>query len=219
MQILELTLLTNNLPETKTFYERTIGFEKIEETDKTVSFSTGTSKLRFELTTHNYHPKYHFAFNIPQNKIEEAVKWTSARTKLAQTDNNSFVTNFEDWKAKAIYFFDNNRNILEFISRTDLNNPSNDEFSVKSVLNINEVGLVSEQPLFTGTQIIEKTKTSFFDKGSKSDAFAAVGNDHGLFVISNTNRNWYPTTERSEKWKVRAKIKVGDNEFYLDFNQ
>ncbi|MBN9294615.1 MAG: VOC family protein [Flavobacteriia bacterium] len=217
MKIKELTLLTNNLTETKKFYEDTIGFQKITETQTSISFAVGTSKLVFELTEENQNPKYHFAFNIPTNALNDAINWTLQRTSLIETEN-SFITDFENWKAKAIYFFDNNRNILEFICRTDLNNPTDKPFSAETILNINEIGLVIDQPLQIGNEIIEKTRIEYFAKGPKREDFVAVGNDDGLFVISNPNRKWYPTQEMAEKWKVKGKIKVADNEYELEFN-
>ena len=75
MKIQELTLLTNNLIETQIFYENTIGFHKVSETDTSVSFAVGTSKLIFELTEENQNPKYHFAFNIPTNLLNEAIQY------------------------------------------------------------------------------------------------------------------------------------------------
>ncbi|WP_445722082.1 VOC family protein [Flavobacterium sp.] len=217
MKIQELTLLTNNLIETKKFYENTIGFQKIIETETSISFAVGTSKLIFELTEENNNPKYHFAFNIPTNMLNDAIDWILKRTSLIETEN-TFITDFENWKAKAIYFFDNNRNILEFICRTDLNNQTDKPFSVETILNINEIGLVIDQPLQIGKEIIEKTKTEYFSKGPKREDFVAIGNDNGLFVISNPNRKWFPTQEMAEKWKVKGKIKVADKEYELEFN-
>lgn len=217
MKIKELTLLTNSLFETKNFYENTIGFKKITETEISISFAVGTSKLIFELTEENQNPTYHFAFNIPTNTLNDAINWALQRTSLIKTEN-SLITDFEKWKAKAIYFFDNNRNILEFICRTDLNNPTDKPFSVATILNINEIGLVADQPLHIGNEIIEKTKIEYFAKGPKRADFVAIGNDNGLFVISNPNRNWYPTQEKAEKWKVKVKIEVADKEYELEFN-
>lgn len=57
MTIQELTLLTNNLPETIKFYEHILGFQKRSESQTKVSFLVGTSKLIFELTEKNQNPK------------------------------------------------------------------------------------------------------------------------------------------------------------------
>ena len=217
MKIQELTLLTNNLSETKEFYLHKIGFEIMEETKTKVAFNVGNSKLIFEQTYIDKNPKYHFALNIPSNKIDEAKNWALQRVNLISMDN-SFIANFENWNAKAIYFFDNNKNIVELISRTDLNNESEIPFSEKAILSINEIGLVIDKPLKTADEIIQKFKTSYFSKGPKREDFVAVGNDEGLFVISNPNRNWYPTNESAEKWSVKAKFKIAENEYELEFN-
>ena len=218
MEIQELILLTNNLLVTKQFYEQTIGFEKIEETDTNISFAVGNSKLIFELTKKNESPKYHFAFNIPTNKIDDAINWTLKRTNLIPKEDNSFVTKFENWNAKAIYFFDNNQNILEFICRKDLNNATDKPFSVESILNINEIGLVIDHPLQIGDEIIEKIKIDYYSKGPKREDFVAIGDEEGLFVISNPNRNWYPTQNKAEKWKVRAKVKIEEYDYEIEYN-
>ncbi|MBI2268722.1 MAG: VOC family protein [Bacteroidetes bacterium] len=218
MEILELALQTNNLMGTKTFNQQTIGFKIVDETENLISFRIGYSKLIFKSINNNLNPKYHFAFNIPTNKIEEAIEWTSQRAKLIHTKNESIITDFENWNAKAIYFFDNNQNILEFISRTDLNNPTDKEFSIETVLNINEVGLVVDRPIKIGEDINRKVATDFFAKGPKRDDFAAVGDEIGLFVISNPNRKWYPTEQLAERWKIKTVIKIDGTEHELEFN-
>lgn len=217
MEIKELILLTNDLPETKRFYEQTIGCRKIAETETRISFAAGTSILTFELNNHLRKPKYHFAFNIPSNKLNDALNWILKRTSLILAES-SFIAHFDNWNAKAIYFFDNNYNILEFISRSDLNNPTDKVFSVDSILSINEIGIVADEPIQLAENIIEKTQIDFFVRGPKREDFVAVGDDKGLFVISNSKRNWYPTQELAEKWKIRCMIKVDGKEFELEYN-
>ncbi|NBR15702.1 MAG: VOC family protein [Crocinitomicaceae bacterium] len=218
MQIRELTLLTNDLKATEIFYNQLIGFEIINNSEQQISFKIGTSILVFELTKLSENPKYHFAFTIPNNKITEAFEWLLERTNLITAEDGTLITDFENWKAKAVYFYDNNQNVLELICRTDLQNASNQNFSVESILNISEAGIVSDQPLEIGKQINEKSGSDFFSKGPKREDFAAIGDDNGLFVISNPKRNWYPTDNRAEKWKVKVKFQVAQNEFEMEFN-
>lgn len=217
MRIKELLLLTNNIAETKLFYNQIIGFKTVKETKKSISFTVGTSKLTFELTDIKHNPKYHFAFNIPSNKIEEALEWILQKTNLISAEN-SYITEFHNWRAKSIYFFDNNKNILEFISRSDLNNNNDNPFSIEQILNINEIGLVTDMPIQTGNEITHQKEIDFFLKGPKKDNFVAVGSDDALLVISSPNRNWYPTQEKAEKWKVRATINIGNKEYELEYN-
>ncbi len=218
MTISELIIQTNNLKETESFYSNILNFKISERTNSSITFKVGHSKLTFELTDNQINPKYHFAFNIPVNKLDDTISWISKKTPLIEADDKNYIANFENWKARAIYFYDNNKNILEFICRTDLSNSSEVEFSSESILNINEVGVVSEEPLKLGNQIIEKTKIDFFSKGPKRDDFAALGDENGLFVISNPDRNWYPTKDKAEKQKVKVKINVEEDDFELEFN-
>ena len=99
-----------------------------------------------------------------------------------------------------------------------MENASNKDFSIDSILSINEVGLVADHPLTLADYIISKTNVEYFFRGTKGEDFAAVGDDNGLFVISSSNRNWYPTQQRAEKWKVKCAINVDGKDFYLDIN-
>ena len=217
MKIIELTLLTNDLSETKRFYGQTMGFKIVHETETDISFGVGTSKLIFQQVLETLKPKYHFAFNIPSNQLEEAIHWTLERTGLIETEGSP-IADFDHWNAKAIYFYDYQLNVLEFIVRYDLNNPSNEVFSVDSILNINEIGIVTDHPLQLAHEIIEKTGTNYFSKGPRRADFVAIGEETGLLVISDPNRNWYPTQDSADKWKVSTKLKIADNEFELEWN-
>ena len=177
----------------------------------------GTSILIFENTDSQKMPKYHFAFSIPVNKIEEAMVWILQKNPLIESDEG-YIVNFENWKAKAIYFYDNNQNILEFICREDLKNSSENRFTTKSILNISEVGIVTEKPLELGNEIAQKTKIDFFSKDPKREDFAAMGDDEGVFVISSPNRNWFPTKDHAEKQKTKVKILANETEAELEFN-
>lgn len=217
MKISELTIRTNNLSETENFYSTTLGFKMIEKTQKLISFLVGDSTLIFENSNQGENPKYHFAFNIPFNKLEESMAWISRKIPMMETDEG-YVVHFDNWKAKSIYFYDNNQNILEFICREDLKNSSENEFTTESILNINEVGIVAEKPLELADEIIQKAKIDFFSKGPKREDFVALGDDEGLFVISNPDRNWFPTKDLAEKQKTKVKILANATEFELEFN-
>jgi catechol-2,3-dioxygenase len=217
MDILEIELLTDNIEETSNFYSGLLGFEKVYADTKTISFKTGQSVLTFK-ESDNLKPKYHFAFNIPCNKLDEAITWTSSRTKLIITTTNKIIIDFNDWNAKSIYFYDNNGNILEFIARYDLNNLSEKPFNISSIESISEIGIVADKPLELSDELITKNKLSYFSKGSKSDAFVALGDDLGLFVIVKTNRNWFPTNEPAEKYLTKIKVKINNLTTELTLN-
>lgn len=156
--------------------------------------------------TSNLKPTYHFAFNIPNNKIEEAIIWASSRFKLIHNDESGIIANFETWNAKAIYFYDNNNNILEFIARFDLKNSTEKDFDVSSILSISELGIVVDEPLKFANNLVETYQLDYFDKSNKSESFVGLGNDNGLIIIVKKNREWFPTDQKAEKHTARIRI-------------
>ena len=107
MLIKEIKLLTNNLAETKFFYHQILGFPIIIEDKNFISFQAGFSLLTFQETKEK-NPVYHFAFNIPCNKIEEALHWLELKTEIIKADGETEIVDFKNWNAKAVYFLDNN---------------------------------------------------------------------------------------------------------------
>lgn len=207
MKIKEIELLTDQLNETISFYTELLGFVQIDASAHRISFQVGESVLTF-IPSVDTNPIYHFAFTIPVNKIEEAVLWTTGIADVIRNPDNELITDFEDWKARAIYFYDNNGNILEFIARADLNNPSDQPFSTASILSISEMGLVADEPLELAAQLCNDKQLHYFSKGPKRSDFVAIGTDEGLFVVSNPDRNWYPTQKRAEKFPTIIRIET-----------
>jgi len=205
MDILEIEILTDDLVETESFYSDILGLQLASKEKNSISFLAGQSTLTF-IGSVKLNPKYHFAFNIPRNKLDEAIIWASAKLDLIKIADNGIVANFESWNAKAIYFFDNNGNILEFIARFDLNNDSDKPFGISSIQSISEIGIVTDAPIKLADKLIKKNSLYFFAKGSKSEKFVTLGNDKGLFIIVETNRKWYPTEQQAEKHYTKIKI-------------
>jgi catechol 2,3-dioxygenase-like lactoylglutathione lyase family enzyme len=218
MNILESTLHTDKLAETAYFYSTVLQFEVMEKSGMSVSFRIGSSRLRFEQTDNVKDPKYHFAFTIPVNRVEEAVTWMLERVTLIKTETDNPVAHFKNWNAQAIYFYDNNYNIVELIARADVKIPSEKAFSAESIFSINEVGIVTEAPLKLGAELRNNTPIAFFSKGPKREDFLAMGDDNGLLIIARKNRNWYPTTDKAEKQKVKVKVAIDTYDLELIFN-
>ena len=92
--------------------------------------TAGKSKLIFEETDIDVNPYYHFAFNIPSNKFEEAFEWMKQKVELLWLeDYKSYIADFVNWHAKSFYFLDPAGNILELIARFDLNDTVEEKFS------------------------------------------------------------------------------------------
>jgi catechol-2,3-dioxygenase len=161
-------------------------------------------------------PVYHFAFNIPENKFEEALERTSKQVSLLPVEPDRFVADFEAWNAKAFYFYDNNGNILEYIVRFDLRNPINKPFSGLEINSIDEIAVVTGNVEELAKRLVKKCDTELFSKQPLRDNFAAVGDDHGLLIISEENRHWYPTETPARKYFSEIKIRSGDKVFRIN---
>src|SRR6187402_3931007 len=137
MNILELELLSDSISKTEAFYNRVLGFETINSDHLSVSFQVGTTKLTFH-SSQNVNPVYHFAFDVPNNKLLEAFIWIESKTEIMYVIPPDKIADFSNWNAKSFYFYDNNGNILEFIARNDLDNASEKSFDGKSILSVSE---------------------------------------------------------------------------------
>src|SRR3990172_7929561 len=81
MDILEIEILTDNLHETEKFYSELLGLQTTNKDQNSISVLAGQSTLTF-IESVKLNPKYHFVFNIPHNKLDEAIIWASAKLDL-----------------------------------------------------------------------------------------------------------------------------------------
>lgn len=189
MKVEELKIFTNNLNQQIDFYATVLELPVEVSTPEYTSFRIGTSILT--LKYRNKVSPYHFAFNIPSNIENEALYWLKERVNILGFDKKEII-DFESWNAKAIYFYDLDNNIIEFISRKNLNLNSEQKFSSNSLLNISEVGIASNNIKF----IFEKLNTikPIEIYSGDFEQFCAIGDENGLFIIvDNKLRKWFPT--------------------------
>ncbi len=211
MQIKELKIFSSNLKEQVEFYAEIIGLKFFEQSESKVVFEIGSSNLTIE-----YSPvttPYHFAVNIPSNKETEALAWLNERVPVLE-DSEHKIQNFESWNAKAIYFYDRDRNIVELITRKNLQNPSSVKFDQSLFLSVSEIGVpvnnIEREFNFlhtlTGVEIYDGT----FER------FCAVGDENGLFIfISPKKKEWYPTNDKphSSTFEIKINEKGADYQF------
>lgn len=193
MHLDHIEILSHDLNATRRFYEEALGLPIVFHDTQSLRIKIGTSLLAFKEAAEQSNPVYHLAFNIPKNKLSEAIEWSENRIELIQQEEAVLIANFESWNANAVYFYDNNGNLLEFIARKDLDNSQTEAFGSDQLLNISEIGIVSDNPSLLGEKFTAEYGLSLFEKNQNSEVFTAIGNDNGLLIIVKTNRNWYPT--------------------------
>lgn len=217
MQLSEVHLLTNSLSETEFFYGKKLGLKVTAKTDELLSFQIGTSKLYFHLSDEIQKPVYHFAIDIPENKLMEALDWIRKRAALIPSEDHEII-DFSNWHAKSFYFYDNNGNILECIVRYDLKNTSGAIFNADSFIKISEIGFVVEDVLQFCDEINTKYETDFFVMQPKSVTFSVLGDNRGLFIITGENRNWFPTSNKAQPFWSRVIFENKGKRHELFFN-
>ncbi|NQX69939.1 ring-cleaving dioxygenase [Paenibacillus alba] len=207
----EVKFETNLLKELKNFYVHTLDLELVKEDDSTFTVAVGETDLTFVQTdAKDEKPFYHFAFNIEESKFKLAKAYLATRVTLLQND---FQDEFEfvDWNAHAVYFYDPSGNIVEYIARHNIKSISKDEFTNNDILCVSEVGL-PVLDVSSAASILESEINLPLWKGNGT-SFQPVGDEHGLFILVNSEREWFPTNTKAGIFPVTVKIKGNDRQF------
>ncbi|WP_342417267.1 VOC family protein [Paenibacillus sp. FSL R10-2782] len=190
MKITEVLLNTHRFEATKAFYGSLLGMEVLEETASRLSFGAGDSVLAFQENSLMENEFYHVAFAIPTNKFIEAKQWVIERgiSLISRSGEDEFL--FEGWNATALYFYDPDHNLIEFIAHHSLDNGVDEAFGSKHLLRISEIGLpVDNVPEFC------KKITEMFQIDSWGEAgqqFTPLGDAEGLLIVIDKERPWFP---------------------------
>ncbi|MCQ0113086.1 VOC family protein [Zhouia amylolytica] len=189
MKVKELILYTTNIEKQRSFYRDTLEFSLLAESPVKISFQAGSSVLSFvEASTSK---PYHFAFNIPPFSENKALTWLKERVTLLPFEGEEII-DFSSWNARALYFYDADGNIVEFIARRNLNVDRIADFQSTCVLNISEVGIATTEIESIYFTLNKQKELPVFD-GSFAK-FCAAGDEEGLFILVNKDeKKWFPT--------------------------
>lgn len=203
MRIKNLTLYTTNIEAQKQFYKSVFDVGFTEESHDHFSFQMGWTNLSFrqsEVTN-----LYHYCYLIPSNKLESAIQWLDGKVDLIKT-NGSVIHNHDHWNAKAIYFYDADGNIGEFIVRYNLDNATKGDFSYNDILCVNEIGAPSADPKRLNLFLVENLGTTIWKVDLKR--FAVNGDKEGMILLVNNEikDKWYPTDLFSASAPFEAQI-------------
>lgn len=212
MEILNVKLLSNDIPATKIFYRNILGLKIIKEDSSSVSFLAGVTTLTF-LHNAGTKPVYHFAFNIPHNQLVAVLAYLQKSVEIMPVaDKGDLIADFKNWNAKSIYFNDNNGNILECIARFDLDNEQQ-EFNLHSfILNISEIGFVVENVPET-QHMLHQTGIPLYNRGPQGAHFSVLGDDMGLIILKDISGGWMPNNLAPHPYDLETIIQYGHRKF------
>jgi catechol-2,3-dioxygenase len=214
MKFHSVSLSTSELPKQLEFYQGILGLPVLEQTDKSVTFQIGSSKLEFVQDTLG-NAFYHFAFNIPSHQFAEAKVWLSERVELIKDSLGKDEFHTQNWNADNVYFYDAGGNVAELIARHDLKSDVRKPFSVKSLECISELGIVTGDVPKTVQDIRSKLPINLYC-ATVNDMFVPVGDELGLFIVVKKNRVWFPETKAAVT--APFKVKVSDENTVLELD-
>lgn len=214
MKINQLEIFTPNLAAQINFYTQNLGLDIIEQNDNFATFKVGYSKLKITYRA-NFSP-YHFAINIPSNQAEKALNWLKNKVEILK-DEGSEIQYFDFWEANAIYFYDADNNIVEFIARKRLNQISNQPFDKNSLIAISEIGIPTADISRVHKILNEATNIPIYS--GSLERFCAIGDDNGLFIVINKmlKKEWFPTNDQPFSADFNIKFIEQDKIFILEY--
>ncbi len=145
------------------------------------------------------------------------MAYLQKRLKVINIEKDRVTQIFDSWTAEAMYFHDASGNVAELIVRYDLDNDSNEEFTINSIININKIGLGSSK----SEQLNEQSESelgSIFWKGDKI-RFGTNGSQEGLFLLPNYQYKtlWFPTKVKVAASPIKAIIEQNMKKYKLIF--
>jgi catechol-2,3-dioxygenase len=206
-----LRLRAHPLDDLERFYRETLKLP-VSRDGRKINVTAGETAIEFSPTpgvepgdADPPKPYYHFAFNIPHNKLDAAIRWLEPRCPLVKLGNGEFVAHFPNWDAHAAYFLDPAGNILEFIARHTLKNDAAGDFSEKDILCASEIGIVTPDVTRTADEICAAAKVDRYRGGDEN--FTAVGDEHGLFIVVKAGRKWFSSDRAAETFPGEVTVR------------
>ncbi|MBE7681108.1 VOC family protein [Paenibacillus sp. P13VS] len=206
----EVKLHTSRLAEIKPFYRDTLGLKVDAVSDTSFTLQIGCTRMIFVQSETEHEPFYHFAWMIPKNRFQEAKAWAAARVELSTQDGED-ETFSENWNSHSLYFEDPAGNILELIAHHNTHHKSERPFSAEDLLQVCEVGLVTEDVLST---VGELERMGLNRWRAISETFAQVGDVSGLFIVVKKERIWFFSEQKAQRFPLEVVVQgVGRLQF------
>lgn len=213
MKINELKVFTGQIIEQRQFYTELLGFREIDFSGSELSYRVGDSILKF--SERKSVTPYHFAFNIYSNQENEALDWLKERVPILPDGKNE-IQDFASWNSKAIYFYDREKNIVEFIARKNLSIEKEGKFNRDSLIEISEIGLPVNKIEYIFNRLNSRTGVEIYS--GTFEEFCAIGDEQGLFICVNKNTKlWFPVFDKAYASDFSALITNQNKQYKVDF--
>lgn len=209
-------LTTTSLAEMKKFYAETIGLPVVTDKPEELTIKAGETTITFIRSNEENRPFYHFAFNIPENKIQKALEWQRKKTPVIHPNpegTKDQVVNFAHWNAHSIFFLDPAGNLLEYIARHGLANATEGDFSVNDILYASEIAFIVDDVNASGKEL--QTGLNIKEYKPLTHNFWPIGDESGLLLVLQKGRVWSSNPGQKNEtavFKTSATVKTDGNQ-------
>lgn len=217
MRIMSVELFSRDLEATANFYDKVLRFPVRSQDQNRLQLRAGFSDIVFRKAPSG-NPVYHMAFAVSRSVIDETASFLESYVELLKAEGKK-VIDFDAWDAKAIYFEDNNGNILELIGRDNTYQDLQPVSSTPPVYGVCEVAIVTDSVETLRESVGSGTGITRYNKQPVHENFAALGDDEGLLILSSQGRHWFPTEVPAEKFPVTAVVEHNGQCHTLRFNE
>lgn len=215
MKIKKLQIWSGNVAEQLKFYRDLLGLEILKYNEDSFEVQVGYSVLK--IVHQEDATPYHIAIHIPDRQEEKALEWIKERVSVLKS-NNEEIIDFSNWHAKSLYFYDADKNIMEFISRSQFREPETALFTEKNLIGIAEVGLATDDIREKFNFLNEECSLEIYD--GNFEKFCAIGDDAGLLITINKNeKDWFPTSDNAYASGFKLEFRHMGQDHFFKFEQ
>ncbi|MED4885611.1 VOC family protein [Lysinibacillus fusiformis] len=193
MKITRVKLVVHDVQKMQHFYCEQMGFALVKGTKDYFTIAVGESEMTFEKVSSHIQKQYHFALNIPCNLFQQAKDWANERVGLLFSEGQDEVY-FQFLKAYSCYFYDPEGNIVEFISRQEVNQKLHTTtFSIDQVLHVGEINLTTDDILAVARELNEYGIKPINNNNIQQESLNFLGNyeDGANILVGPSDRPWY----------------------------
>jgi len=208
LRIERIKLNALDLEPLRSFYSDILDLPIVENEEDSFTVLAGISRLSFQQVTSEEAPYYHFAFNVSENKIEQALDWLKEKQIPISPINGNLTVRSESWDSLSVYFMDPAGNIVEFIARYRLRNPSDKPgFTRDDILNISEIGVPAEDVNQMSLLLQNRLDSPVYLEGD--EMFTPIGDEEGLAILSSLRRYWLGSEKSVRIFPMEVTVGTG----------
>lgn len=194
MHVRKVTYETARVDALREFYLDTFGLPVIEDAADRFAFAVGETVVEFTRATGDSDPFYHFTWDVPENRFDEAKAWLRDRTALLESPDGEDEVYFEQLDFHSVYYLDPAGNLGELAARHTLETASDRPFDAGSFVRVSEVGMpVGDVRGAVETLAADVGVTRHPELDGCSPVLTPVGDDEGMFPLLREWKEWFMT--------------------------